>query len=89
MAKRNHFSSVTEGWLGGVQITPASNSRLFGPCTARLASWSVEDLTKTLRPQSSALRRNQTPVKSSPATTLKLLGPSRITVASSSMPPWS
>ena len=78
-----------DGWVGGVQTNCFMISRLSGPWTARLWSWSVEGLIQTLRPSRSASSRSQTPSYSSPPTKRKLSWPRRKTVASSIIPPVS
>ncbi len=59
--KRNHLSSSKGVWASGVQTIFFRMSRLAGPCTATLWSWSVEGLTKTLSPSFSASSLSQTP----------------------------
>ena len=49
-------------------------ARLFGPCTAILCSWSVEERTQALKPIFSACWRSQMPLKSSPPIQRKLFG---------------
>ena len=61
MVKRNQPSSASAVWAGGVQTTPVKSSRLRGPCTETLCSWSVEERTQALRPCFSATSRSQGP----------------------------
>ena len=46
--KRNHLRSSRDVCVGGVQTIFFSSSRLSGPWTATLCSWSVDGLTQTL-----------------------------------------
>ena len=60
------FARMAQGRAGGVQTMPFNTSRLLGPWTAMLQSWSVEDLTQALRPRAAAWSRSHLPVNSSP-----------------------
>ena len=61
--------------VGGVQTIFFRISRLAGPCTARLWSWSVEGLIQTLSSCRSASSLSQMPSYSSPPTKRKLSWP--------------
>ena len=62
-ANRNQFSSAKAVCVGGVQTSSLSSSRLRGPWTARLCSWSVDRLTQTrFRPSRSRLLAQPQPV---------------------------
>ena len=90
IANRNQDRSPKAGWVGGVHTSSRSRSRDFGPCTAMLCSWSVECLIHTWsRFNRPASWRSQVPSYSSPPTKRNVSGPSRNTVASSSIPPVS
>jgi hypothetical protein len=89
IAKRNQPSSAMEGWVSGVQTTPARMSRERGPWTATLQSWSVEFRTHAFSPRLEACSRSQAPEASLPPIQRKLFSPRRNTVPSSIIPPCS
>jgi hypothetical protein len=62
MVKRNHFSSSSRAWCGGVITMSLRMSRDSGPWTAMLCNWSVEDRTHAFSPRSWASWRSQTPL---------------------------